>query len=226
MQVFLYRFNGNIVHKFDARRRNTGFNDLGYDADGLFRTGEDGQQVQLMLRLWQELQRGLCNNPQGAFRADDQLVQTVAGRTLFERCAEVSNFSIRQNGFNGIHLVTCRAIADGLVATGVGSQVATDETTVCTTGIAGIHQSLFLGCCLDISRSGTGFGYEIHTFRIDFQDPVHPFHEQDNTAVYRNGTGTDARTGTARRDRNFILVGHFHNSCHFFCTARRNDDFR
>mgnify|MGYP006975070357 CR=1 FL=1 len=51
VEVFFDRFDGDIVHEFDARRRNAGLDELGDDAHSLAAVVKDGQEVEVIFRL-------------------------------------------------------------------------------------------------------------------------------------------------------------------------------
>mgnify|MGYP000329172480 CR=1 FL=1 len=74
-------------------------------------------------------------------------------------------------------------------------------------GFAGVQQAFGLSQILDIDRTHACFDNHVHTFFIDFQNAVHPFHQQDDAMIYRHGAAADAGAGASRRNGNVVLVG-------------------
>ena len=116
-----------VVHVFDARRVDAGFQQLRHHVQGLFRICVDGQDVDAVRRQGNELDRDLGDDAQGAFAADDELFQVVAGRAFFQDAAAFDDVPCRRDDFQGVDLVARDAVADGAEAAGVGGQVAADE---------------------------------------------------------------------------------------------------
>ena len=215
-----------VVHKFDRRRVEAGFDQFRYEGRRFGHVREDGQDVEFIRRQGNEFQRRFGDDAQGPFGTDDELVQAEAGRALLQGSAEVDDFARRQDGFDGIDLMARRTIADGFIAAGVGSQVAADEAAVGTAGVAGIEQAFFVGCILDVDSADAGFDGHIHAIFIQFDDVVHPFHEQNDALISRDGATADAGTGTARRDRDVEAVGNLHDFRNFLGIRRQDNDFR
>ena len=122
--------------------------------------------------------------------------------------------------------MTGRAVAHSFVAAGVGSQVAADEAAVGAARVAGVQQTFGLSQILNVNRTHTCFDNHVHTFFIDFQNAVHPFHQQDDAMIYRHGAAADAGAGASRRNGNVVLVGDLDDFGHFFRISRQHDDFR
>ena len=215
-----------VVHKFDGRRIEAGFDQVRHQSRGFAQVGKDGQYVKAVRAQGDELQRRLRNDAQRAFRADDQLVEAEACRALFQRRAEVGDLAVRQDDFNGVYLMTGRAIAHSFVAAGVGSQVAADEAAVGAARVAGVQQAFRFSQILNVDRTHARFDNHVHVFFVDFQNAVHPFHQQDDAMVYRHGAAADAGAGASRRNGNVVFISDLDDFSHFFRIGRQHDDFR
>ena len=215
-----------VVHEFDRRRIKAGLNEFRDQGRRLSKVGKDGQDVEFVWRQWNEFQRRLSNDAQRPFGPDDELIQTEAGRTFLKRRAEIYDLPRRQNGFDGIDLVAGRTVTNGFIAAGIGGQVTADETAVRATGVTGVEQAFFASCILNVNGPYAGFNDHIHAVFVQLEDFIHPFHEEDDAFIGRNGTAADAGTGTARRDRDAKVIGDFKDLRNFFSTCRQDDDFR
>ena len=136
------------------------------------------------------------------------------------------DFTLGRNYCHSINLIPGHAVADGLDASRVGSQVPSDLAGLCTAGISRINQVVFLGSRLAFFYKSAGFRNQIQTFRIDFQNAVHPAHQQDNTSAHRNGAIRQTGSGAAHGNRNIRFIGKLHNGRHFFRRTGRHYSFR
>ena len=214
-----------IIHKFQARRRDTGFRQGRDQGKGLCRRREDSQEIGRARRQRHESQRQLGDDAQRPFGTDDDFFQRITGSHLVQALAEMGDFPCRRDDFDGIDLIPRRPIFDGPVAAGIGRPVAADTAAVAAARVAGIEQSPLAGFFLDDSRNDTGFDSHIHGVFIDFQDAVHPFcTDHDAAAAIGNGTAFQARPGPPGNEGDDNVIGQADYGRQFFCRRRQDDD--
>ena len=69
---------------------------------------------------------------------------------LLQAGAELDDAARRIDDFHVVYLMARRTVFDGPVAAGVGGDIAADKAGVAAAGIAGVEQSLGLGCILQV----------------------------------------------------------------------------
>ncbi len=178
-QFFIYEAfdaaNRHIVHELQAGRCNAGLSDDVHKRDGGVYIGEYSQQIHYMLRQRNQFQRDFGNDAKRSLRTDDQLFQAIACGAFVKSTAEFGDFTGRGDHFHLIHLMACCTVFDGFVASGIGGDIAADETTVAAAGVAGIQQIVFGGGLLDFFSPSAGLHDHEHIFRINFENLIHFF---------------------------------------------------
>ena len=102
--------------------------------------------------------------------------------------------------------------------------IVSKETTQCRasqrTGI--MHQRVTSFICIpfQLRKVDTCFRCNTHGFFIQFNDFVHAFHIQQDTALYCQCTTLRACTAAPREYGDFIIISDHENSCYFLVTAR------
>ena len=226
LTVFTGALQEVTVHEFHTGRLQSGLYQIRYQGYGLIQIVIYRGYVHFVRRQRQQLQGRLANNAQRAFRTHDQLFQAVPGAALFQTGTQGRNLSGRRYHFYGIHLVPGGAVAYRLVAAGVGCDVAADEAAFRAAGVARVQQTFCFGGHLDIDGTRTGFGYSIHGVFVDFNNLIHFFHVQHDTAQYGNRAVGNAGACAAGRYRNHKLVGQFHDCRNFFRAVDPDHNFR
>ncbi|SCI88739.1 Uncharacterised protein [uncultured Ruminococcus sp.] len=217
---------GLVVHVFDARRFEAGLEDLVGQGESLFVFLEDGDEVEFIRRQGTELQRDFRYDAQGAFGTADELFQAVACRTFLQARADVDDVACRRDDLHAVNLVARRAVFDGLVAAGVGRDVAADLAAVGAAGVAGIEQAVFVDRLLDDAGADAGLNDGVHVVRINFQDFVHAVQLHDHAAVDGDGAAGDAGAGCAGRNRHEVFIGELYDFRYLFRCFGEDDDFR
>ena len=90
------------------------------------------------------------------------------------------------------------AIAHCLVTTGIGSDVATNQTAISAARVTGIKQTGVIGHFLDFHSASACFHNHIHSLGIHFDDFIHALHEQHDAAAYGDCAAGYAGTGATR----------------------------
>ena len=115
-----------VVHKLNAGRVQSRFNQVRYNADGFVKLGKDSEDIQFIRAQRQKFKSGLGNDAQSTFTAHYKLFQAVAGAVLFKGGAKRYNIAGRGNNFNRVNLIACSAVTHSLVAACVGCNIAAD----------------------------------------------------------------------------------------------------
>ena len=88
-----------------------------------------GERGELRHRQGIEFHRGRSDDTQGAFRANHQVAQVVAGVVFAQARQTIPDFTLRGDHFQAETQLTGVAVAHHLRATGVRPQIATDGAT-------------------------------------------------------------------------------------------------
>ena len=165
-----------IIHIFDARRVDTCFHKLRYNADCRHRVVENCQHIDFIRRQRLQLQRYLCNNAQRALAADNKLLHAVACTAFFQRGAQVNNVAVGRNNLHSVDLIARYTVAHCLDAAGICRQITADLAAVAARRVTCIKQLLRLRRCLNIQRAHTGLCYHVQAFLIQLDNFVEAFH--------------------------------------------------
>ncbi|MNN04716.1 hypothetical protein D3C81_1174460 [compost metagenome] len=92
----------------------------------LRRRGHCRQHHAARIGAREQPQRRRRDHAQRAFRADQQLLQVVAGVVLAQRAQAVEHLAVGQHGFDAQYQFARHAIAHHVDAAGIGGQVAAD----------------------------------------------------------------------------------------------------
>ena len=226
VQEFAGHAQGFIVHEFDARRVDAGFEDLIGQGKGFFIGLEDADHIESIRRHRTEFDRDFRDDAQSPFRTGKELFQAEAGRTLLEAGTGVEDVPCRRNDFQAVDLMARRAVFNGFIAAGIVGDVAADHAAVGTGRVPGIEEAVFGSFTLQVPSDDASLADGIHIVGIEFEDLIHPFQFDDHAVINRNSTTGNTGTSRARRNRNEVLIGQFDDSGHFFRRAREDDDFR
>ena len=152
----------------------------------------------------QQAQGGPGDDAQGAFRADQQLLEVETAVVLLERHQCIENGTIGQDSLKAQNLRSHRSVAQHLRAAGIGRDQPADrgrtlaaqrERKAQAAGLDGLMQ----GLQDDASLAGrlTGIG-------INAGDPVHSSQRKDDgaTALVRRRPSGHSRIAALRHDRN------------------------
>ena len=215
-----------VVHKLNAGGIQSRFNYSGNQTGSLFHRVKHGQHIKPVRRQGLQFQGNLRNDAQCTFRTHDQLFQRIARSFLFQAGAHMQNFTHGRYNGHTVHLIPGHTVTDRLDAAGIGGQVPANLAGLRTAGITGIHKVMFFCGSLAILHQGAGFRNHIQPFRVHFQNPVHPSHQQNDAAADRNCPVRQAGAGTAHGNRDIGFIGQLYNGRHFLCRTGSHYRFR
>ena len=150
--------------------------------------------------------------------------QHIACSVFTEFAAELNHFAGRRNNFDTHNLITGYAVFDGTVAAGISRDVTADETGVPATGIACVKETFFINGVLKSCRCNTRFGNDHHVGFINFNNFIHPFNRDDNTAENSYGAGCKTGTGRTGNHDDVVIITEFNDFGNFF-GGRRKDNY-
>ena len=133
----------------------------------------------------------------------------------------MGNLPQGRHDFDAIDLVPRRSITDGPIAAGIGRGIAPDKAGVPAAGVAGIEQSLGFGGGLYVSRADARFDDHVQFFPVHFEDAVHLFCAEDDTAVGIDDSAKfQACPGSPGNDGDIFRIGQLQDSRHIFSRRR------
>lgn len=162
------------------------------------------------------------DDAEGAFRAQEQRLQVIAGVVLPQAPKPVPDAPIGQHHFQPQNEVAGVAVSQHRCAAGIGGQVAADATAPLGAETEGEQEVRIIGCALNVGKNDTGlYGHGV-VVAIDSANSVEARCRQDDAAAW---DAAAAKSGVAAlgHDRQSGLGAEAHHFGHFFRVGRAND---
>ncbi|MNN16188.1 hypothetical protein D3C81_1293180 [compost metagenome] len=156
----------------------------------------------------QQAQRGSRDHAQRAFRANQQLLEVVAGVVLAQRAQAVEDLAIGQHRLHAQHQLARHAVAHHVHAAGVGGEVAADLARVLGRQREREQPVGLLGGTAQVAENAAGLHDHGVGDGVDRADLVHAVQAQDHVdgPAVRRGTAAQAGIAAARHHRHAGLL--------------------
>ncbi|MNQ74013.1 hypothetical protein D3C85_887610 [compost metagenome] len=169
---------------------------------------------------------GLDHEAQGAFGADEQLAQVVAGGVLDQVAVQLEDLALAGDHLEAGDPVAGHAVADHLDATGVGADVAADLAGACRGEVHRVVEALLLGEVLQLLGDHAGLAARGAVEGVEVENLVHVVEGHDHFAVGGDGGGGQAGTAARGYQGDLALIGPAHDGLHFLDGLREDDGQR
>ncbi len=166
---------------------------------------------------------GFNDEAQGAFGADEQLAQVVAGGVLDQVLVQFEQVALAGDDFQPGHPVAGHPIANHLDPAGIGADIATD---LARTGRGEIHrviEALVFGVLLQLSGDHTRLTNDGAVHLVEREDLVHVIEGDHHLATSGHGRGGKAGTPPGGHQSDMALVGPTHDSLYLLDRFREHD---
>ncbi|VAZ97360.1 hypothetical protein LAUMK35_03658 [Mycobacterium pseudokansasii] len=216
------RGHRQVVDIFQDVRCQPAGDDLGHRRHDLIEVGERGQHAGAVVQTWMQLDDHLGGQGQGAFRADDELGQVVAGGHLGDLAAGSDDLAGRQHCLQPQHVMAGYAVLDRAHTAGVRADVAADARRQLT-WMNHVPQPGIDGRGVQFGQRQPGLDDGDLVSGVYLQYPIHSF-ERDQQAVLARPRGSrQAAPGPACRHRGSMVGGGRQQSRNLFCGGRFDD---
>ena len=180
---------------------------------------EGGRDI---LGLGKQFQDRAGDDAERALRADEEVLQVVAGIVLAQPAQPVPDPPVGKHDFEPEHQIAGIAVGQHRRAAGIGADIAADLTAALRTDSQGEQPVDLVGRRLHGLEHAAGIDRNRVVDRVDVAHLVHaPEAEHDLMAGLERDLRAD-QTGIAAlgHDRRAGLIGDFQNAGHFFGAAR------
>ena len=124
-------------------------------------------------RFCEQLQHRSSDDAQRAFRADEKLLQVIAGIVLPQWAGKIEHAPVCQHDFQTKHEIAHAAVAQHIYAAGIGRDVAADRATSFGREAQWEISSRFIGRALKFGKDHAGFCRGRQAFDIHAANAVH-----------------------------------------------------
>ncbi len=169
-----------------------------------------------------QLHGGLHHEAQGAFGADEQVAEVVAGGVLDQALVEVQQFTPAGDHLEAGDPVPGHAVADHLDATGVGVDVAADLAGAGGGEVHRVEQLLAVGEFLQLLGDHPRLHRDRPVVLVEVEHPVHPVERHHQLAVGGHRPGGQAGAAPGGHQVQAVLIGDLHDLLHFFGGFRQH----
>ncbi len=167
-------------------------------------------------RLRPELQHHAGDDAERALRADEVLLEVVAGVVLAQALHVVEDLAVGQHHLQPEHEVARHAVAQHGQPAGVGADVAAEPAAALRAEAERQHEPALPRRLLRIRQHHAGVGRERVAKRVDLANPVHPLQADDEMAAGEVGRCAAAIAGVAglRHEGEAEPRGELHDALH------------
>ena len=210
--VVLDATDGRAVQKLQRAGDDLRGDDVGHRLRGLVHLREGGHHGALGRRLGDQLEQNLGDHAQRAFRADEQVLERIAGDVLDALVAGPEHFAVRQHHLQAHDVVAGDAVFEAAQAAGVFRHVAADGGDLHRARVGRIEQARRRRGIGDCLRGDAGLGQQGEVGAVQFQDAVH-LHQAEHDAIRAGqAAAAQAGAGAAGDDGGFGLIGEFEHA--------------
>ena len=166
---------------------------------------EGGHRIR-SIRRWKEAEPRRCDDPQGAFRADEEALQIEARDVLANRTADRDDLTGRQDRFQPRDPRAGDAVLERVRAAGVGRYVPADLGLLGRAGIRREEEAAFTNDAAELRSPETCLDPDAPEERLERAHAREPLQRDDDAAVQRDRSGSEAGSSSPRDDRDTVLV--------------------
>ena len=213
--VLFRGFQDFFFEEFQGLGIQAGMFDGGYGTDAIGQFGEGHDQGHVAFGRCKQFQGQFGDDAQGAFAADDQVQQAVAGRGLGHGSTHVDDFPAGQYYGHGLYVIPGGTIFHSPHATGIGGHVAAQGGEFFTR-IGGIEHAMVQSILAQGVQQHAGLYPYVHVLFVIAQDLVHFHGAQYQPPLYGSGSAGKARTGAPYGHRDVVGIAHLHDGGYFF----------
>ena len=222
LRVAIHRVDLHLIEELDASdwdpeldrgddRRN-GTLERRKRADG--RRDRLGQPVQA--------QRDLRHDAQGAFGADEETSEVVAGGGLARARSGLNDATVGEDDGEPQHGLAHRPISHGGGAGRACRRHAADRAV--GSGVDEERQPVLSEVGVELTMGDAGFDSHIEIFRAESHDPVHAGHVDRHPSVERPDVTLEGGAGAKRDDRRTVPGANPHDARHVVGRLREDHD--
>ncbi len=164
------------------------------------KTGQRAERGDDLARRRMEPQHGAGDEAEGAFRADEDLLQVVARIVLQHLVERGDDGPVGQHGLEAQHLLARHAVADDADAAGIGGEIAADLAGAARAEIEREEEPGFGRGLLAGLERRSGLHRHGGRGRVDLLDAGEAFEADDDLAAGRIAAAREARHAALRDD--------------------------
>lgn len=194
------------VHELEHRRLDMGADDALHEAGAGRQRGEVDAEEQPSRRQGQQAQGGPGHHGQGAFRADQQRLQVVAGDVLDGLGAQAHLLAAHQEGLQPQDVVGGHAVLEAARAACVLGDVAADGRSLQAGRVGGVEKPRFFRRRLQVGGDHPRLDHGQGVLAVEAQDAVHAREDQHHAALDGQRPAAVADAGAARHQRHGVLT--------------------
>ena len=177
-------------------------------------------------RLGPQAQHGARDHAQGAFAADQEVAQVVAGIVLDHAVGAADDAAVGQHRFDVERLLAHHAVLDDAVAARIRGQVAADGATAARTEVERKQKARRVGRHLHRFQRRAGQHRHGARHRIDRFDAIHQLQAQRQFAAMQAGAARQPGQAALRHHRQAVGVADGHDARHLPGAARARQRHR
>ena len=178
-------------------------------------------QGRLRGRSRQQAQGGFHDQRQGAFAADQQVGEVVAGGVLGPGPAAADDLAAAGHRHHAEHVVAAGAVLDRARATGIAGQVAADGAAFVAGRIRRPEQAVRLQRLLQVAVAHARFDHHAAVAGADLHDPVHVRERNHHPAGEGHRRTGGSGAGATGDHRHPVLAAGAHDRGHLVAVARQ-----
>ncbi|MNZ63900.1 hypothetical protein D3C78_820550 [compost metagenome] len=191
-----------------------------HDGVEVRRAEDHGGEV---LRRTIQAHGGFDHEAQGAFGADEQLAQVVAGGVLDQVLVQLQQVAGAGDHLQAGHPVAGHAVANHLDPAGIGADVAANLAGAGGSEVHRVVQALFLGEVLQLLGDHARLADHGAVELVEAEDLVHVVEGHHHLAIGRHGCGGQAGTAAGGHQRHLVLVGPADDGLHLLDALGEDD---
>ena len=194
---FLRQREGKRRHELEGRHQVTAVTArLAEQLDGIVERGKPEKRCRHLVRIWRKLHGHGRDDAQGAFGADEQLLQVDPAIVLPKRRQSVEDAAVRQDHFQTEDQLARHPVSQHVDAAGIGGDVAAYAAGALGAERQREEHALFGHRVLEFGQDAACLDHRRKVVGIDLAYPVHSF-QAENDLV---------RIGVRRRPENETCI--------------------
>ena len=161
---------------------------------------EIGEEGALILRRSDQADRGLGDDPEGPFAADEEVAERIAGHVLDALPPGEELRAVVQEAREGHDVVPGDAVLEPPEAASVFGNIPAQRGDILGAGVGWVEEPPAGHGVEQIDRDDAGFDGRGQVLLVDLDDAVHPGEAEDHAALDRRAPARDSRGRAAGGD--------------------------